>query len=70
LQGYKIYVHPKYTSIMDEFYSYCYVRDKDGKWTNEPEDANNHLMDALRYSLQVIEVQKVKVRNKERMGFY
>ena len=70
LQGYKIYVHPKCTSIMDEFYSYCYVRDKDGKWTNEPEDANNHLMDALRYSLQVIEVQKVKVRNKERMGFY
>ena len=70
LQGYKIYVHPKCTHIMDEFYSYCYVKDKDGKWTNEPEDANNHLMDALRYSLQVIEVQKVKVLSKERMGFY
>ena len=55
LQGYKIIVHPNLKHIMDEFYSYCYQRDKEGNWLNKPEDKNNHLMDALRYSLQCIE---------------
>ncbi|HEM6539944.1 PBSX family phage terminase large subunit [Streptococcus suis] len=55
LQGYKIVVHPSCTHIMDEFYSYCYQQDKEGKWLNKPEDKNNHLMDALRYGLQCAE---------------
>jgi phage terminase large subunit len=55
LQGYKITVHPSCTHIMDEFYSYCYQQDKEGKWLNKPEDKNNHLMDALRYGLQCAE---------------
>ncbi|HFU4464409.1 TPA: PBSX family phage terminase large subunit [Streptococcus suis] len=55
LQGYKIIVHPSCTHIMDEFYSYCYQQDKEGKWLNKPEDKNNHLMDALRYGLQCAE---------------
>ncbi|WP_105125642.1 PBSX family phage terminase large subunit [Streptococcus suis] len=55
LQGYKITVHPNCTHIMDEFYSYCYQQDKEGKWLNKPEDKNNHLMDALRYGLQCAE---------------
>ena len=55
LQGYKITVHPSCTHIMDEFYSYCYRQDKEGKWLNKPEDKNNHLMDALRYGLQCAE---------------
>lgn len=55
LQGYKIAVHPSCTHIMDEFYSYCYQQDKEGKWLNKPEDKNNHLMDALRYGLQCAE---------------
>ena len=55
LQGYKITVHPSCTHIMDEFYSYCYQQDREGKWLNKPEDKNNHLMDALRYGLQCAE---------------
>lgn len=55
LQGYKITVHPNCTHIMDEFYSYCYQQDREGKWLNKPEDKNNHLMDALRYGLQCSE---------------
>ena len=55
LQGYKIYVHPDCKHIMDEFYSYSYMQDKEGNWLNKPEDKDNHLMDALRYSLQVID---------------
>lgn len=70
LQGYSIFVHPSCEHIMDEFYSYCYQRDKEGNWLNRPEDKNNHLMDALRYSLQCIEMPRAKLFNKERMGFY
>lgn len=70
LQGYAIFVHPNCTHIMDEFYSYCYAKDKEGNWLNKPEDQNNHLMDALRYSLQCIEVPKARILSKERMGFY
>lgn len=70
LQGYSIFVHPSCTHIMDEFYSYCYQQDKEGNWLNKPEDKNNHLMDALRYSLQCIETPKAKLFSKERMGFY
>lgn len=55
LQGYEIVVSDKLTHVLDEFYSYCYKQDKEGNWLNKPEDKNNHLMDALRYSLQCID---------------
>lgn len=58
LQGYQIIVHPDCNHIMDEFYSYCYQQDKEGKWLNKPEDKNNHLMDALRYGLQCVETKR------------
>lgn len=62
LQGYTIYVHPTCKHIMDEFYSYCYQQDKEGNWLNKPEDKNNHLMDALRYSLQCIDGNQTKIK--------
>lgn len=69
LQGYEIIVAPSCTHIMDEFYSYCYQRDKEGNWLNKPEDKNNHLMDALRYALQCIEDKRVAaVRRKSDIG--
>lgn len=62
LQGYSIFVHPKCTHIMDEFYSYCFQQDKEGKWLNKPEDKNNHLMDALRYGLQCVDGSKSGIK--------
>ena len=62
LQGYSIFVHPSCAHIMDEFYSYCYQQDKEGNWLNKPEDKNNHLMDALRYSLQCIDGSQSKLK--------
>lgn len=35
---------------------------------NKPEDKNNHLMDALRYSLQCIEGGKATVRRRSDYG--
>lgn len=50
IQEYKIYVHPKCVNTLSELSSYCWKKDKNENGHNEPEDNNNHLMDALRYA--------------------
>lgn len=53
LQSLKIICDTSLVNCKEEFYSYSYKFDKVmGKFTNIPEDKNNHLMDALRYSFQ------------------
>lgn len=55
LQELEIICDIRCKNTMDEFYSYSYKKDKlTGKFTNEPIDEDNHLMDALRYSLQCL----------------
>lgn len=61
LKNYQIICHPKCKNTKAEFYSYAYMKDKlSDKYLNKPRDENNHLMDALRYSLQC-KKQKMKV---------
>ena len=50
LQEYKMFVHPACKNTIAELSSYCYKKDKQENGLNEPEDNNNHLMDALRYA--------------------
>ncbi len=50
VQEYKIFVHKKCKNTINELSSYSYKKDASGKGINEPEDSNNHLMDALRYA--------------------
>lgn len=50
IQEYKIYVHPKCVNTLKELSSYCWKKDRNENGVNEPEDTNNHLMDALRYA--------------------
>ena len=50
LQEYKIYVHPTCTNTIAELSAYCFKKDKNENGINEPEDSNNHLMDAMRYA--------------------
>src|SRR5699024_1165448 len=52
MQGLKIYIHPKCEKTLEEFNTYVYQQDKTGKWLNKPVDANNHIIDALRYALE------------------
>ena len=52
IQGSKIYVHPTCEHTIEELNTYTFNQDKDGNWLNKPIDTNNHLMDALRYSLE------------------
>lgn len=50
IKEYEIYVHPSCRNTIAELQSYCYKKDKNENGINEPEDSNNHLMDALRYA--------------------
>ena len=60
LQGYTIHVLPKCENTINELYSYSYKQDKTGKWLNVPNDENNHLMDAMRYGMQVLDTTKLR----------
>lgn len=61
LQQYDIYVHPSCTQTITEFENYAWKKDKKtDEYINEPIDQFNHLMDALRYSLQC---QTVRLRS-------
>lgn len=53
---YKIIVHSSCVHTVDEFNNYCYKKNKStGEYTNEPLDNGwCHLMDALRYSMQIV----------------
>ena len=61
LLQYKIYIHPKCTNTIMEFYNYVWSKSKDGKEINKPVDEYNHLIDALRYSMEPMQ-QNRKVR--------
>lgn len=50
IQEYKIKVHPHCKNVIAELSSYCWKKDRAEAGINEPEDKNNHLMDAMRYA--------------------
>lgn len=53
LQQYRIIVDASCLNLLEELENYSYKRDKaTGEYINEPIDAYNHAIDALRYSLQ------------------
>lgn len=60
IQGYTIHVLPKCKNTINELFSYSYQQDKDGRWLNIPIDDNNHLMDAMRYGMQVLDTNRTK----------
>lgn len=59
IQDFKIYVHPKCENTMIELSNYVWDT-KEGNVINKPIDDYNHLMDALRYSLEDIRLGGVK----------
>lgn len=52
IQDLEIVVHPRCVNFLTEISLYQWKKDKFGKPLNEPEDDNNHLMDAMRYALE------------------
>jgi phage terminase large subunit len=51
VKQYRIVVPKANTNLIEELYSYEWVDDGNGGVTNVPVDANNHLLDALRYGV-------------------
>ncbi|WP_205774592.1 PBSX family phage terminase large subunit [Alkalicoccus luteus] len=60
LQGFKIYIHPTCEHTIEEFNTYIFDQDKEGNWLNKPVDKNNHIIDALRYSMERYHLKKTK----------
>lgn len=52
IQDLEIIVHPRCVNFITEISTYQWKVDKFNKKLNEPEDDNNHLMDAMRYALE------------------
>lgn len=53
VQAQKCSVTKRSTNIIREYRRYSFITDQDGKVTNEPRDADNHAMDAIRYGMQI-----------------
>lgn len=70
MKQFKIYIHPTCVKTIEEFDTYIYKQDKDGKWLNEPIDANNHIIDAVRYSLERYHIQGSSTREKTKKASY
>jgi phage terminase large subunit len=49
MQELKIKVTERSTNVIKEFRNYTYRQNREGKWLNEPIDAYNHAIDAIRY---------------------
>ena len=54
IQQFSIYVHPSCQNFSIELANYVWAKNKEGQATNKPIDEYNHLIDALRYSLEPI----------------
>lgn len=52
LQGYEIIIDVRCQNFKNEIEQYHFVEDKNGEALERPFDANNHLMDALRYACE------------------
>ena len=52
IQDFEIIIHPRCVNFLTEISQYQWKKDKFGKPLNEPEDDDNHLMDAMRYGLE------------------
>ena len=66
IQDFKIYVHPKCENTIVELSNYVWDT-KEGNVINKPIDDYNHLMDALRYSLEDVRLGGVKF-NRDRFN--
>lgn len=55
------FVHENSKNLIDELNSYVWKNDKNGNNLDEPEDRNNHIIDAIRYVLQMKQMRNTGV---------
>ena len=57
-QDYELIVHPRCVNVLRELSTYQWAKDRFEKYTGKPEEENNHAMDAMRYGLEDINVER------------
>lgn len=70
---YEIYVTKRSLNAQHELRNYVYAKDKDGHYTNIPEDHDNHILDGVRYYFlhNILGHPLVKRKvTKEQLGVY
>lgn len=68
VQQYEMIIHPSCVELITELENYSWQKNKDGEYINKPIDAFNHYLDALRYSLQCLQDNRLKTMSKSVMG--
>lgn len=64
VKQHRIIVPKSNTNLIEELYSYEWVDDGNGGVTNTPVDANNHLLDAMRYAvMEQMNAKKINAGN-------
>ena len=53
IKRHRVYIHPDSKNLQEEFQNYKWKQNKDGKIIDQPEDLNNHAIDAARYALEM-----------------
>lgn len=54
IQDYEIIINPVCNNFANEISRYAWDKDKQGNTINKPVDEHNHLMDAMRYAMEVV----------------
>lgn len=63
IQQYQIIVHPACVNVIDELKNYTWKKDKStGEYINEAVDKFNHLLDAFRYAVEILQIKKKTIR--------
>lgn len=73
MQDYEIFVTRRSVNAQSEFRNYVWAKDKDGYYINEPEDHDNHVVDASRYFClgKILgRVMQPKAVTKDDLGIY
>jgi phage terminase large subunit len=52
LTGMNLYFVTESVNLWNEVYNYVYAQNKEGEYTNDPEEGNDHLIDPIRYVRQ------------------
>lgn len=71
IDSFKIYVDESCENTIAELGSYAYIKDrKTNKYTNKPQDKNNHILDALRYAMEELigKTKKARAISKAVLG--
>lgn len=68
-----IFITKKSYNLQNELRNYIWAKDKDGNFINEPEDHDNHAIDASRYFINghiLGQIVRPKIVNKSQLGIF